>query len=443
MTMGSWLPPFGISFAADILGAGFALVASFVAVLCTAYSVREIGGTARRYGFYPFLMLMMAGVNGAFLTGDIFNLYVWFEVFLIASFGLMILGSERQQIDGATKYAILNLLGTALFLIATAYLYGVVGTLNMADIARKVDLLPAAAPMMTIAALFLFAFGMKSAAFPVYFWLPASYHTPRVVTGALFGGLLTKIGVYALLRTLVMLFPEQRLELSGIIAWVAVATMILGALGALAQSDVRRMMGFLVISGVGIMLAGLALGDAAGISGAVFYAVHSMLAMSALYLLCGTMKDYGGSYSLNRLGGLYRASPLLAAVALVLFLAAAGLPPGSGLWPKIVLVKASIDVGAGWLAAAILLSGLLTTVALGRVFALAFWRDAAADPATGNDAPPGPAAPALGSLVMLTVPIVVLGLFPEPFIRIADAAAAGLLDPGAYLRAVFPTAGGV
>ncbi|MBU0581905.1 MAG: Na+/H+ antiporter subunit D [Alphaproteobacteria bacterium] len=442
MTMGSWLPPFGISFTADLLGAGFALVASFVAMLCTVYSVREIGATGRRYGFYPFLMLMMAGVNGAFLTGDIFNLYVWFEVFLIASFGLMILGSEREQIDGATKYAILNLLGTALFLIATAYLYGVVGTLNMADIARKVDLLPATAPVMTISALFLFAFGMKSAAFPVYFWLPASYHTPRIVTGALFGGLLTKIGVYSLLRTMVMLFPEQRLELSGVISWVAVATMILGALGALAQSDIRRMMGFLVISGVGLMLAGLALGDATGLSGAILYAVHSMLAMSALYLLCGTMNEYGGSFSLNSLAGLYRASPLLTAIALVLFLAAAGLPPGSGLWPKVVLAKAAIDLGNGWLVGAILVSGLLTTIALGRVFALAFWRNSAEPGEPVDEAERTPVVPAFGSLIMLTIPILLLGLFPEPFIRMADAAAAGLLDPSAYLRAVFPAAGG-
>ena len=441
MTMGNWLPPFGITFAADALGSGFALVATLVAVACTVYSLCEIGAVGRRYGFYPFLMLMMAGINGAFLTGDIFNLYVWFEVFLIASFGLMILGSEKQQIDGATKYAILNLLATAFFLSATAYLYGVLGTLNMADIARKVDGLRPTAPMMTIASLYLLAFGMKAAAFPLYFWLPASYHTPRNVTGALFGGLLTKIGIYALLRTLVMMFPTERLELSGVIALVAVATMILGALGALAQSDIRRMMGFLVISGVGVMLAGLALGDAEGISGAIFYAVHSMLAMSALYLLAGTMKDYGGSYSLNHLAGVYRLSPALTGLALVLFLAAAGLPPGSGLWPKIVLTKASIDAGAGWLAGAILLSGLLTTIALGRVFALAFWRDSAGDGMHHKSAAHS-VVPAFSSLIMLTIPIVVLGVYPDPFIRIADIAAAGLLDSGAYLRAVFPIAGG-
>jgi multicomponent Na+:H+ antiporter subunit D len=441
MTMGRWLPPFGISFAADALGAGFALVATFVALVCAVFSARDIDTTGRRYGFYPFLMLMMAGVNGAFLTGDIFNLYVWFEVFLIASFGLLILGSERAQIDGATKYGILNLLATALFLVATAYLYGAFGTLNMADIATKAAGLRGSAPLMTIAALYLLAFGMKAAAFPVNFWLPASYHTPRLVTAALFGGLLTKIGIYALLRTLVMIFPVERLQLSPVIEWVAAATMILGVFGALAQTDVRRMFGFLVISGVGIMLAGLALGDRTGISGTAFYAVHSMLVMAALYLLAGAMKEAGGSFHLTELGGIYRKSPFLTAVAFLIFLAAAGLPPGSGLWPKVMLVKASIEIGEGWLAAAILVSGFLTTIALGRVFVLAFWRDASEVDAGNAAAAPANEPWAYAPLVALAVPIVVLGVFPEQFIRLADRASAGLVDSSAYIRAVFPAGG--
>jgi multicomponent Na+:H+ antiporter subunit D len=441
MTMGRWLPPFGISFVADALGAGFALVATFVALICALFSARDINTTGRRYGFYPFLMLMMAGVNGAFLTGDIFNLYVWFEVFLIASFGLLILGSERAQIDGATKYGVLNLLATALFLIATAYLYGAFGTLNMADIAAKAAGLRGSAPLMTIAALYLLAFGMKAAAFPVNFWLPASYHTPRLVTAALFGGLLTKIGVYALLRTLVMIFPVERAALSGVIEWVAIATMILGVMGALAQTDVRRMFGFLVISGVGIMLAGLALGNTAGISGTILYAVHSMLVMAALYLLAGAMREMGGSFLLTELGGIYRKSPFLTAAAFLIFLAAAGLPPGSGLWPKVMLAKASIDAGVWLLAGAILLTGFMTTIALGRVFVLAFWRDAREAEPVGAAADSTRRLVVYAPLVALAIPIIVLGVAPEQLIRIADLASAGLIDSAAYIRAVFPAGG--
>lgn len=437
MTMGRWLPPFGISFVADTLGASFALAATFVAFVCAAFSAIDIDTTGRRYGFYPFLMLMMAGVNGAFLTGDIFNLYVWFEVFLIASFGLLILGSHRAQIDGAAKYAILNLLATALFLIATAYLYGSIGTLNMADIARKVDGLRGSAPLMTIAALFLLAFGMKAAAFPLNFWLPASYHTPRLVTGALFGGLLTKIGVYALLRSFGMIFPPERGELAGVIQWVAIATMLLGAMGALAQTDIRRMAGFLVISGVGVMLAGLAIGGTGAFSGTILYAVHSMLVMAALYLLVAAISEAGGSFLLSELSGIYRASPLLTAIAFLLFLAVCSLPPGSGLWPKVMLVGASIEAGRGWLAFAILLTGLLTTITLGRVFILAFWRDG-----ERSEVARAPSGAYVAPLIVLLVPILLLGILPEQFIRTADGAARGLTDSAAYIRAVFPEGGG-
>lgn len=441
MTMGRWLPPFGISFTADLLGASFALTAAAVAFVCAGFAARDINATGRRYGFYPFLMLMMAGVSGAFLTGDIFNLYVWFEVFLISSFGLLILGAEDRQIDGATKYAFLNLVATTLFLATTGYLYGLFGTLNMADIARKAGELRAAGPLMTLATLYLLAFGMKAAAFPVNFWLPASYHTPAIVTSALFAGLLTKIGVYALLRTLVMLFPVERAVLSGLIGWVAAATMVLGIMGALAQSDIRRILGFVVISGIGVMLAGLALGTPLGLSGTILYAIHSMLATTAIYLLAGVMQETGGSFSLHSLGGLYRGHPLLTALALVLILSVSGLPPFFGLWPKVLLVKASLDAGAWWLALAILASGLLTALALGRVFILAFWRNAVTEPEIGA---PVARAPMLGyaALCALTLPIVVVGLHPEPAIGIANAAAEGLLDASAYIGAVFPAGEG-
>ncbi|MDI6026546.1 Na+/H+ antiporter subunit D [Corticibacterium sp. UT-5YL-CI-8] len=437
MTMGGWLPPFGISFTADVLGVSFALVGSAVAWICCLYSLCDIDRTGRRYGFYAFLMLMMAGVNGAFLTGDIFNLYVWFEVFLISSFGLLILGSEKAQIDGAVKYAILNLVATTLFLIATGYLYGTFGTLNMADLARKVGGVSETAPLMTLSALYLLAFSMKAAAFPVNFWLPASYHTPRIVTAALFGGLLTKIGIYALLRSMILIFPVERAAYSMPIAIVAGATMILGALGALAQSDLRRMVGFLVISGVGVMLSGLALGSEGGLAGMAFYALNSMVVMTALYVLAGTMRVAGAGFSLQELGGLYRARPLLAAIAFLLILAAAGLPPASGLWPKIVLVKASIGEGAGWLAASILVSGFLTTMALGRVFLLAFWRPA-------NVSLPVVAVPSLplAVLLLLLLPVLLVGLYPEPVIAMSVSAARGLLDPSAYIQAVFPQGGG-
>lgn len=433
MVMGRWLPPFGIAFTADLTGVLFALAGAVVAFAGGVHALTDIDASGRRYGFYPFLLLLMAGVSGAFLTGDIFNLYVWFEVLLISSFGLITLGSEPRQIDGAIKYAFLNLIATTLFLVTTGYLYGLFGTLNMADIAAKAAAGRAELPLMTLATLYFLAFGMKAAAFPVNFWLPASYHTPRVVVSALFAGLLTKVGIYALLRTLVMLFPVEREELSVLIMLVGVATMLFGALGALGQSDIRRLLGYVVISGIGVMLAGLSLGSPGGIGGAIFYALHSMVVMTALYMAAGLAGRLAGSFDLNSLGGLYGRSALFSALSLVLFFTASGLPPFSGFWPKVMVAKAAIDVGVWWLAAAVLATGFLTTIALGRVFALAYWR-----PATV--ALPVQIMPvgALLPLVLLTVLTVGFGLFPERLMALVQHAAQGLANPSAYIGSVFP-----
>lgn len=443
LMMGRWLPPFGIAFTADVMGAVLALTANAVALACAIYALTDIDGERRQHGFHAFFLLMMAGVNGAFLTGDIFNLYVWFEVLLIASFGLIVLGSEKVQLDGALKYAFLNLVGTTLFLIAVGYLYGTFGTLNMADIAVKAREPGISAPIGTIAALFVFAFAMKAAAFPVNSWLPASYHTPRIVVSALFAGLLTKVGVYAMLRVSVMILAPQRDDLAVWIAAAAIGTMVFGVLGALAQSDIRRLMGFIVVSGIGSMIAGVALGGEAALSGAIIYAVHSMLVMAGLYLAVGVIGARAGTFEMRELGGNYAASPLFGFAFLLLALSAAGLPPFSGFWPKLLLVRGALFVGEWWIAAAILVTALLTSLALVRVWLHAFWRGGPEGTRDGSEAwklaplAPGAAnlsAMAIGSLCIATV---VLGIYPEPLAALGGIAAKGLIDPAAYVSSVF------
>ncbi|KZL20953.1 Na(+)/H(+) antiporter subunit D [Pseudovibrio axinellae] len=445
MVMGSWPPPFGIAFTADPLGALLALMAS-IATLCVAvFAMDSIATNERRYGFYPFLLMLLCGVTGAFLTGDIFNLYVWFEVLLISSFGMQILGNEKVQIDGAVKYAVLNLIATTLFLAATGLLYGLVGTLNMADIAIKVQALDGSGPVLGLAALYFLAFAMKAAAFPVNFWLPASYHTPRLVVAAIFAGLLSKVGVYALLRVMVLLMPEGRDWLSSLIGLVAIATMLTGSLGALAQTDIRRLMGYLVIAGIGAMLAGIAVGNEAAISGAIFYAMHSVLIMTALYLLVAFMFQISSTFSLREIGGLYVRSPMGAAIGLVLLLGVAGLPPFSGFWAKLLLVAGALEAGRGWVVAGLLVSGLLSTLAVGRLWIFAFWRGGNEHTVDGIQALPiaGSAEPKEISLtiwlplVALTGLIVLIGVFPEGMMSVSDYGAKTLLDPSTYIASVF------
>lgn len=444
MVMGRWLPPFGIAFTADGLGTAFSLVASAATLLAALHARGEAREGPPAYGPEPLHLLLLAGVSGAFLTGDIFNLYVWFEVLLIASFGLLALGPGREELDGTLKYGFLNLAGTTLFLIAVGLLYGMAGTLNMADLATRLPSL-SGGPVITLACLFLFAFGMKAAAFPVQFWLPAAYHTPRASTAGLFAALLTKVGIYAILRVLVMLMPGPLEQLSLLVAAIAAATMLFGALGALAERDLRRLPGFVLISGIGTMLAGIALNSPGGATGAIFYGLQSMALMLALYLALFSAARLAGTPDILKGGGLYARHPLFSGLVLALFFAASGLPPFSGFWPKALIVKAALDIGAWWLAATVLVSGFLTTIALARAYLLAFWHPAR-DRAQQARRPAGeavagaslPFATTLLPLCLLCLLILGAGLYPEPLLQLAGDAAQDLADPAAYVRSVFP-----
>ncbi|MEO0637940.1 MAG: proton-conducting transporter membrane subunit, partial [Pseudomonadota bacterium] len=388
------------------------------------------------------------------LIGDLFNLYVWFEVLLISSFGAQNKHSERLQLDGAIKYAFLNLIATTLFLIAAGLTYGVFGTLNMADLmtraAAYVEAGEGGAPLFTISALFLIAFGMKAAAFPVNFWLPASYHTPRVVVQALFAGLLTKVGLYALVRSLSFVFGAviaTSQTFFDVVALIAALTMVLAGFGALAQSDVRKLAGYTVISGIGMMLAGMAMNTGPSLSATMAYAVHSMVTMTALYMALGLAIALTGSHAMQRMGGIYAVRPLFSALFLVLVFAVAGLPPFSGFWPKLALVRAGLEGGHGWLVASILLAGFLVTIALGRVWAHAFWRGGPEGTEDGKAevAHIGAGGQAelvsrrtVFSLTTLVAGTIALGIFAGPLFSLTDGAADGLLNTQPYVDSVLP-----
>ena len=437
MAVGNWLPPFGIVIAVDALGALFVLLTSVVGLIGLAYARAEVESEGVRYGFYSFYLLLIAGVCGAFSTGDIFNLYVWFEVFLISSFGLIVLGGAKVQMDGAVKYGVLNLIATTIFLIAVGALYGLTGTLNMADIQTIFADAPAG-PIATIGALFVLAFAMKAAAFPLHFWLPASYPAPKIIVAALFAGLLTKVGVYSLLRVMIMLYGEAGAMFGPFVALIGVSTAILGALGALAQNDLKRVAAFLVVSGIGLMLIGFGLGTEEGLTGAVVYAAHSILVMTALFLVLGITERLAGHASLGVGANLYATHGFLATLYLVVAFAVAGLPPFSGFWAKLMLLRATL-IADGTIAVlgavAIILSGILTTIVLGRVWVLTFLRPAAED---APDAPAGSSGTGAmtTSLALLAALVLGIGLFPSMLLVPAADGAAGLLDPSRYVASV-------
>lgn len=436
MTMGKWLPPFGISLAADMFGAAFALAAAVVTLVVLIYAESETPAQERN-GFHAMVLLLLAGVTGSFLTGDLFNLYVWFEVMLIASFGLLVLGCGPAQLDAAVKYGFLNFLATTLFLLALGLLYGLVGTLNMADILRVA---PAANPaaMAAIAAILLLAFGIKAAAFPLNAWLPASYHTPPAAVSALFAGLLTKVGAYAMLRALVVLLPASRDLLEPALVAIAIGTLLIAPLGAIAETNLRRSIGFLVIGGVGAILAGIAIPSLAGVSGAGLYVFHAILTMTAFYLVAGLVERATGATDTRHMGGLYAASAPLSILFLLLVFATAGVPPLLGFWPKLLLLQASLGAG-GWsgglVAGALLINAVLTLIAGSRLWAHIFWRSTPDDTAQG-EAGPGPAWSGMGAAVVLVTLVVAAGLWPNGLFEALQAGAPDILDPTRYVEAV-------
>lgn len=433
--IGNWPAPFGITLVADLLSAIMVVLAGLMGFAVAVYSLFSIDARRESFGYYPLLQVLLMGVCGAFLTGDIFNLYVWFEVLLIASFVLVALGGERPQLEGAIKYVTLNLVSSALFLAAVGMLYGVAGTLNMADLARQLSMLDRPGLVMALAMLFLVAFGIKAAVFPLFFWLPASYHTPPIAVSAIFAGLLTKVGVYALIRVFTLLFVQDTGFTHQLILLIAGLTMITGVLGAAAQQEIRRILSFHIVSQIGYMIMGLALFTPLALAGTVFYLVHHIIVKTNLFLVGGAVHHLRGSFELDKLGGLYRAAPGLAILFLIPALSLAGVPPLSGFWAKFVLVKAGLQTEEYLIVITALAVSLLTVFSMMKIWAAAFWKHEEPAQAAGQT-PQRSYRGLLAPITVLAVLTVAIGLLAEPVFALAERAAAQLLNPAEYIETV-------
>lgn len=435
--MSNWQAPFGITLVADLLGAVMVVITAITGLATVIYILSEIPERLERLGFHALLQTLLMGVCGAFVTGDLFNLYVWFEVMLISSFGLLVLGASREQLDGGIKYVLLNLVSTIMFLAGTGLLYGLTGTLNMADLHLAVREVENTGLLTTVAVMFMVAFGVKAALFPLFFWLPASYHTPPVAVSAIFAGLLTKVGVYALIRMFTLVFDQDVGFTHTILLWASVVTMVTGVLGAAAMNDFRRILSFHIISQIGYMVLGLALYTPLGLMGAVFYLVHHIIVKANLFFVAGVAKRIAGSTDLARIGGLYAHAPVLAFLFLIPAFSLAGFPPLSGFWAKYVVVKAALDLEMWFVAGVSLAVGLLTIFSMTKIWGSAFW------PAHPDGVKPRLSDLPMGDRMALMLPIValaaltcIIGLFPESFVLFAERAAAQLLDPTDYVTTV-------
>ncbi|MBI3214526.1 MAG: Na+/H+ antiporter subunit D [Mycobacterium sp.] len=390
LQVGGWgesepgMGPLGITLVVDRLSALMLVVSSIVLLTVVCYAI----GQGIRDGderqpvsiFLPTYLVLSAGVCNAFLAGDLFNLFVGFEVLLSASFVLLTIGSSKERVRAGISYVMVSMVSSLIFLFGLALVYAATGTLNMAELSVRLDDVSSGTRSALFAVL-LVAFGIKAAVFPLSTWLPDSYPTAPAPVTAVFAGLLTKVGVYAIIRAHTLLFPHGGMDRVLLVA--ALLTMIIGILGAIAQSEIKRLLSFTLVSHIGYMVFGVALSNQLGMSGAIYYVVHHIIVQTTLFLVVGLIERQAGASSLRRLGGLAAASPILAFVFVVPALNLGGIPPFSGFIGKVALLEAGGQDGSvlAWiLVAGSVVTSLLTLYAVVRVWTKAFWRSRADAP---------------------------------------------------------------
>lgn len=377
--MGNWKAPFGIALVADTLSSTLVMLTSFVGLAVTIFSSQTIIASRNKFGYFSILHFMIMGLSGAFLTGDIFNLYVWFEIIIISSFILLTIGGEKAQIEGAVKYFTLNMLASIIFLTGIALLYGLTGTLNMADLAQVIPTIENRSLVNVVALVFFVSFGIKSGIFPLYFWLPASYHTPPAAVSSLFGGILTKVGVYVMIRVFTLIFPIAKID-SEIIVIAAILTIISGGLGAIVQKDLIKVFSYFIICHIGFMIAGISMGTEMALLGAVFYMFHDIIVKSNLFMVGGVVQKITGTSDLEQTGGVLKQYPKLTLLFAIPLFSLVGIPPLSGFWPKLALIQAAYATGNYWVLDALLFGSFITLVVIAKVWNQVFAKDAPGTP---------------------------------------------------------------
>ncbi|ASA21198.1 Na+/H+ antiporter subunit D [Paenibacillus donghaensis] len=429
--MGGWLPPYGIVFVADMFAALLVLTAAVVGAACLFFSFASIGEKRERYYYYTFFHFLLTGVYGSFLTGDLFNLFVCFEVLLVASYALIVLGGTKIQLRETLKYILINVISSTLFVATIAYLYAATGTLNMAHLAVRVTEAGQGGVLNVIAVLLLLVFSLK-AGLLLFFWLPDSYSAPPSAVRALFGALLTKVGLYAITRTFTLIFVHDLGLTHNLIGWMAGATMILGAIGAMAYNDLSRIFNYNIVISVGFIAFGISVATEDALNGVVFYLMHDMVGKALLFFLGGLIIAASGTERLRDMGGLIRRYPWTGWMFFILALALVGVPPLSGFAGKVMMVRSGFGQQDVVLALIALGSSFIVLYSLIKVFQQAFW---------GGEKGDEPVRPLhykamMAPAAVLFVIVIMLGLGAETVNGYVGQAGAVLADPALYINAV-------
>ncbi len=441
-TSSGWQAPFGIVLAVDMFSALMLIFTAIATFACLIFAFSTIDADRENNYFYPLWFFIIMGINGSFTTGDMFNLYVFFEIMLMASYGLSVIGSTKGQLRESFKYVMLNIVSSTIFVMGLAMIYGMFGTLNMADLSQKIAALPAEnQSLVTVCSMiFLVVFGMKGAIFPLYLWLPKTYVEPPSAISALFGGLLTKVGVYAMIRMFTLIFIQDISYTHTIILWLAAFTMPLGVFGAVAQMNFKQILSIHIISQVGYMIMGLGLFTVWSIAGAIFYICHNIIVKTGLFLLEGATFKLTGTSELKKMSGLLSRFPFLGWSFLIAGLALAGVPPLSGFFGKFVLMKGAVMEENYWILAVAIITGFFTLFSMMKIFIYSFW---------GEEKGILPEATVKKNSYLVYMPAcfllvgisVLLGICAEPVIQVFYSAAEQIMEPQNYIDAVMSVEG--
>ena len=434
MDAGGWAAPLGITYVVDRLSAIMLVTSSLMLLIVLIYAIGQRGVEDHHVAFDAIYLVLAAGVAASFVTGDMFNLFVAFEMMLAASYVLLTLGGRADQVRGGMTYVVISLVASAMFITALALLYAATGTVNMADLAQRIPELSTGV-QTGFSLLLILVFGVKAGLFPLFFWLPDSYPTAPGPVTAIFAGLLTKVGVYAIIRTQTLLFPPESQQ-GTVLLIIGGLTMVVGVLGALAQDDLKRLLSFHIVGQIGYMIFGLGLFTVAGISAVVFYIVQTILVKTNLFLVAGLIDRHTGTSRISRVGGVVRSAPIIAVFFAVPALSLAGLPPSSGFAGKFALIDAGVTSSQWVIVTVALIVSLLTLFSMTKIWAGVFWGEPeSAKPLEEGRTNGGPSLMvfATGLTVALSIAFVV---FAGPMFELAERAGNDLMNPSAYIEAV-------
>ena len=454
--MGGWTAPFGISIVFDSLSGLLICAAAAVGLGAYVHSFSVINPVTERRYYHPLMQFLMFGVNLSFLTGDLFNLFVAFEIMLMASYALLTIGGSKAQMSQAYKYILLNVLASTIFLMAAGMVYGMFGTLNIADLARIIAEIEAdknrelPAGFKSLAVMFLLVFGLKGAFFPLWFWLPDTYYTVPISIAGLFGGLLTKVGVYTVARLFPLIFGsdgtstiENGIMIGGtspiiqtILIVAAAFTMFLAVLGAVSQHHVRRILSVHVISQVGYMVFGIAVMTGNALAGCAFYMIQHMVVKCALFLCCGVMEKHAGTDDLDKLGGLLKRDWFLGVLFFIAAMSLVGLPPLSGFFGKMVIIREGFLEGQWYLGVIGLVTGAITLLSMLKIWSYGYWNPDQAPTTEKPEAVKASCKPAYAAITALVICALFLGLGAEAVYKVANTAGEQLDNPKHYITAV-------